>query len=467
LPGGARVSPRRLLRSRFLKDSAILQASGGLTAVMQLASSAVLAKVIGEHLQGIYITALSLYGAVFMLLNTGVVQAAVTQIAAAAAREQIDKVASWLAFLVKIYALGGLFLLAVGGWFLPSLGTFFADDRHVGVLAWWLALTPLLELPRVVAYTTFQASRRMADLARLELGTELARLVLVTAGALTTRDAFGPILGTVASTAVGSLLGIALYRRAAAAQEHKLPGLRLILARVRDVPIRRGLHLGLRIGALRSLDAFAFTLLPPLFIQLAGRMAGNTQTDAYVTYFRVAQSIVKIPVIALQGVSRTALPALSKLAGLRDAEGFRRNFLKVTLWSGVITATGVVATLLPIPYVVPIFWRESYAAPVARLAAILALGYGVIGFTVALDSFYILANRLRVAIVFSTIFMLVSFPTQFLLIRWLPETGAAWGMVLNFSWFVVHLTYIHLYFRRGEHLRAFGAAPAPERPAEA
>lgn len=454
---------KRFFGSRFFRDSAILQVSGGLTALSSLISVAVIAGTIGADQQGEYITAISLYGLFFMLFNTGVMQATVTQLASNLAHGRREKIASWLAFLVKVYALAGVFLLAVGWLVLPPLGTLFGDGRHVGVMAWWLCASPLLELPRVVAAATFQAARRMADLARLEVRTEFARLLLVCSGALITGDARGPVLGTVATAGVGGVLGLLAYRRAARGDELKLPSPGFIIGHVRDVPLRQGLRLSLRIGALRSLDALAFNILPPLFIQLAGRLSGHANTDQWVSYFRIAQRVMQIPVIALQGISRTALPALSQMAGRRDAVGFERAFQRVTIVSGAMTGLGVLIALLLVR--IPVEWLlpPEYHDPVPRLCAILAMGYGVIGFSVAFDSYYIVTDQLKLALRLSFGSMAISLPALFWLCWLLPESGAAWGMVLNYSYTIVHLVFMARYFRSGRMARVWeGAAPSED-----
>jgi len=415
----------RLRLNSFLKDSAILQFSGGLTALSSLVSVLVLVKVLGAELQGEYITALSLYGLFFMLFNTGVMQATVTQLAANMAQNRPEKIAAWLAFLVKGYAIAGVFLLIVGYFALPRLGDLVAHDRQVGVMAWWLCASPLLELPRVVAAATFQAGRRMKDLALLELTTELGRVIFVCSGAVISGDARGPVIGTIAAAGLGSIVRIVLYRRVARDVDIKLPSPRGILSQVREVPLRQGLRLSIRIGFLRSIDALAFNILPVLFIQTAGRQAGNLRTDEWVAYFRVAQRVMQIPVVALQGISRTALPALSQIAGRKDMQEFSRTFKRVTLGSGALTIVGVLAALVLLPYGVKFIPDESYQEPVLHLCRILAVGYGIVGFSVAFDSFYIVTDQLRIALRVTALASFISFPALYLLCLYLPGTGAA------------------------------------------
>ncbi|QDU67384.1 lipopolysaccharide biosynthesis protein [Engelhardtia mirabilis] len=449
---------KRLLQSRFLKDSAILQASGAIVALSSLLGVVVVSWAIGSDQMGEYITAVSLYGLFFMVFNTGVMQAAVTQIASNLAQKRVEKIASWQAFLVKVYALAGIFLLVVGYFVLPPLGAAVGDSRHVGDMAWWLCASPLLELPRVVAATTFQASRRMSELARLELGTELGRLILVVIGALAIGDARGPLLGTLGATVVGSVIGVVLYRRIAHDPDTELPTPRVILAHVRDVPLRKGLRLGIRIGALRSIDALAGNILPPLFIQHAGRSIGFPHTDQWVSYFRIAQRVMQVPVIALQGISRTALPALSQIAGRRDDVAFERAFQRVTVGSGLITGVGVLVALLLVKLPVTWFLPPDFHGPVPQLCAILAIGYGILGFAVAFDSYYILTNQLNFGLRLAIASMLVTIPMVYWFCLISPATGAAWGMVVIHTWGGVHLAFIARYFRAGRGRGMFDEA---------
>ncbi len=443
---------RRLLASRFLKDSAVLQVSGAAIAASGLLSSAVVAALLGAGAQGQFFTALALYGLVFMLLGTGVVQATVTQLAASIARGQHEKAAAWLAFLIKSYALAGI-LLPIGGYYLlPWLGELLTNTPNIGFYAWILSFTPLVELPRVLAYTTFQGTRRMADLARLELGTEGARLILVCTGAYVTRDATGPVIGTLIASGFGSLLGILLYRRMSQGVGHKLPGPRQILSQVREVPIRRGLALGLRIGTLRSLDALTVTVLPPLIIFFfGGKLAGTANPDAWVTYFKIAQRIMQIPAVLLGAISRTALPALSGIVGRGDAEGFRRSFLRVTFGAGGVMILVVAVLVLVLPLLVRLVYPEDYVEPVRLMGSILALAYCLQGFAVALDSFYILAQRLRFAILFAAGWALLAVPFGAYLNYRMGPVGSAWGIVFSFSSILVLLGYPLVYFRRGHH----------------
>jgi O-antigen/teichoic acid export membrane protein len=439
---------KRLLRNRFVLDAAIL------IAVLGAISTLALAHLIGAELQGRFILATSVYGLAFMLFNTGVTQAAVSQMGIAVAENRIERVAGWLAFLVKVYAAGGLFLLLVVGPFLPWICEQLLDSRRIGVFGWILCAVPLLDLPRVVAVAVFQASRSMKEVARIEVLTELARFASVLGGALITGDANGPVFGLLVSTAVGSAISSLRFRAVSAGTGMKLPSIRRVLAGVRDVPVRRGLGLGLRLGVLRSLDALSYDIVPPLMIKAAGTATGFAGAEAAVAHFRIAQRLMRLPVVLMQGVSRTALPALAHFVGRGDGEGFKRAFLRVTGYSTLLVAVAVGVTTLASPLLVKMA-PDEYHEQVVHLVRIMAIGYCAMGSMVAYDTFYILTERLRVAIGIIGVQCTVTFISFWFICYHLPETGGAWGMVLTISWTLAHLVYIFWYFRSGQHVEDF------------
>ena len=444
-----------LARSPFARDSAILQSSGIVVAAMQLGSTVALANIIGEEEQGLYFLVMALYGLLFMLLNTGVMQATVVQLAAGSAVADTEKVASWQAFLVKLYLLFGLVIVAVGWWLLPWIADRLLDDVEVGRLALWLTAMPFLELPRVVAQATFQSVRRMDALARLELGTEASRVVAAIGLATWLGDARGPVLGSIVAAAVGSLIAFLMYRRAIREGAHKYPGPGAILAQVRGVPVASGLWLGVRIGAMRSIDALAVTILPPLLIRAAGAIAGRPEVDvrSAVTYFRIAQRVVQVPLMLLQGISRTVMPALSNMAGRKDAAGFRRSFGRVTLASGAISVGGMllVAFARPLlPWVLDFAQLpETYLEPISSNVTILAIGVSVLGFSSAVEAFYVLSGRLKVAILIAGGAFCVTQPLTFFLAWKYAVTGAAVGVSVSYGASLLHPLYASWFFRSG------------------
>jgi O-antigen/teichoic acid export membrane protein len=447
------VSVLKALRGRFARDAVTLQAGGMVGTASGFGASLLLAHILGAELQGTWLVALSLYALAFAVLNVGVVPASVNQIAAAAARGKTDKVASWMGFVGKSYLGIGALLVGVGYWALPRVAGALGAAPEVGLWAWWLCFTPFLEAPRVVCASALQGTRRMLPLARLEAAGELVRLFLVPAGASLTGSPAGAALGQLASTLLGAFLAANLYRRARMRSEGELPSLRAVLRGIPAVPMRKGMPLGLRVGVLRNVDMLSVTVLPPLFLQAFA-------SPAWVAYFRIAQQIMKIPLMLMQGVSRTALPALSHLAGAGDMERFRTLFRRVTLASGALSGLALVVGLPVARVLVAHLYPEDYLEPVWSLCLVLLLGHLALGFAVAIDSFYIAADRLRVALMISIANGVLGNGAMALLGHHHGAMGVAWGMVLTLSGSLAHLVYIVRYFRRHRSFEAAAASRA-------
>ena len=441
------------IRHRFVRDAATLQVAALINQGSQLASTVAIAFLLGSHGQGLFVSALALQALFFFLINLGVTQAVVSQIAAAAARGNDFKVAGWIAFLAKTILVFGAGILAIGYFALPAIGEAFFDDRQIGVWAWWLCFVPLLELPKLVALVVFQGTRRMLLLGQVENGHEMVRFFLVVLGALITQSAEGAILGTIASSAVGSILAVGLYHQARRDGGYPLPGPREIFARARDVKIRQGIRQGLRIALLKNGQVLFGTVFPRLII-------GGVVGMSWVAYFHIAQRFMMVPMMMAQGVSRTLLPALGELAGLRDLTRLRRLFFRASVVTGSLITLGLVAVLFSIPFLVRNLFPDDYVRPVFHYAWILTLGYVPFAFAVGIESFFIVANQIRVWLLLTILGAVITIPTNVWLIFNIPYTGTAWGLSLYQSWVLVHLGYITWFLstsRRADQVWTEGA----------
>jgi O-antigen/teichoic acid export membrane protein len=467
------VSPLERLRgalrgaskTKFFRDSFVLQIGGLLNTAGNFASSVALAHVLGADGQGLFYVAFALYSLFFFVLNLGLSQATVSQVAAASARGSTGKVAAWLAFLAKAYVLIGALLCAVGWFALPALArllyqrTLTPDElESLGRLAWWLTLMPILEVARVVTCAGLHGTRRMLALAQIENGTELARVFLVVAGALITDSPLGPILGSVAGALIGSVLAVELYRAARRdGGPYPLPSVREIAAGVREVPIRQGIAFGSRIAVARNADAVFLAVVPPLVIQ---RFADSH----VVAYFRVSQSIMRLPYGFTQGVSRTMMAALSECAGKRDMPRFRRTFVRGTVVTGLVTGGLLIGALPLVPWLVGVVYPADYRTPVATMALILAVGYVPHAFMVAADAFFIATGKLRAAIVLTVVGVAITMPLFAWVTASVPLTGAAWGMAFVHLYCFAHYAYQFWYFRTHPEFPPPATAPTPPAP---
>ena len=427
----------RIPRSRFLRDSATLQVAALFNNLGNLVSTFALAHVLGARMQGEYYLAVATWSFLWFTVNLGLTSVVTSQVAAAVARKNRLKVAAWLAWLLKSSLVlgGGATVLA---WLvLPGFSAFLYDSRDVGVLAAVLGLTPLVEFGRVVVCAGLQGARRMGALARVENAQEYLRVALVITGALVTGDALGPILGNLVASGCGSLLAVSIYVRE---EDEIMPGVRTILREVRGVPIRHGLRLGLRMGLVRNVDAYGVQILPAMIMGALGN-------EAWVAYLRLAQRFTDVARTFMQGINRTALPHFSEIVGLKEIAKLPRAYWRATLLSGLLISSGLLLSLLVMPWVVG-FFPLDYRDPVWTIYKILVPGVMIVSFSVANDTFYLVTNTIRVGVLLSFLGLAVN-TTVVAVLAWMyPKLGVAYGLAFTFTWSLVHISYAAYWFRK-------------------
>jgi len=428
------------LRTKFLRDTATLQVGSLVNSIVNFAGTVALAFLLGPREQGRYYVAIALYSLLWLLMNQGFVGATVSQVAAANARGLAEKVAAWLAYLGKAYLALGCVLAPLGFLALPHAARLFGAGEEPGTWAFWLTLTPFLEMPRVVVCAALQGTRRMLPFAQIENVHELSRVFLLVAGVVVTGSAAGAVLGTLVASGLSSVVAIEMYLLARREDPRGLPAFGEILRLSRVVPLRAGMPLGLRMGAVRSIDAIARDVLPALLAMRFG-------SSEWVSYLRIAQRILGMPLLFMQGASRTTLPMLSELAGLKDLAGLRRIYWRASLYSGAFITSGLLVGMLFLPIALRLFFPASYHEPVWKLCLILLPGYAIVSFSIANDTFYLVSDTLKAGVILSAAGLAVCAAAQTWLASRFPTTGAAWGLSFTLAVTSMHFVYAAWWFR--------------------
>ncbi len=440
------VKLRELLKRRFVRDTATLQAGAVFNAACGLASTFVLTYTLGADGFGEYVVAISLYSLLWFLLNQGPFSVAVSQIAAVRARGQVDKIAPWLAFLAKAYVVIGAVLIVLGVVLLPAIARFFGASTDSVRWAQWLAFTPFIELPRIVVSAALQGTRRMLPFTQVENSHEAMRIFLSVVGAVVASSGAGAIVGTLLASAIGSILAIELYRGVRRAQKTELPSVREIASHFRDVPLARGLPLGFRLGLVRSIDALGNQVLPSLFLE-------KWAAPSWVAYLRIGQKILGVPLLLMTGISRNMLPALSELTGLKDLERFKRMYVRASLTTGALISGALILSLPLIRWVIGNFLPNDFHEPVWRIMLILLPGFVVMSFSIANDTFYLVTNTLKVGIVLSGIGLAINTLMLATLASVWPTVGVAYALSFMMAASAMHYTYAWWWFRKQTRLR--------------
>ncbi|MDF1838651.1 MAG: oligosaccharide flippase family protein, partial [Planctomycetota bacterium] len=334
---------RTIQGSRFARDSTVLQAGSILLAGSGLMATFALSHILGAFKQGEYYLGIAVFTALWFLLNLGVASVATQRVAAASEVDDREGVRDWLAFALEATLLMGTVCALLCWWVLPwALDWWLAGDggqaQRVALYALLLALEPLVGLPRLLCTVAFQGQRRMASLTRMENAQELSRAFLVIAGAFWTGSVMGAVLGQLAAAVLGC--GIAFHFYAKERGKGKdLPSPLSVFARIGRVRMRGRWGLGVRMGLVRNIDAYAVMVLPSLIL-------GRYGSAQWVTYLRIAQRFVNVLKLFMAGVGRTGFVALSTAGQDPDPRRLYRVYRQTSLIGGACVI-GVSLILLP------------------------------------------------------------------------------------------------------------------------
>jgi len=408
----------------------------------QLATMLLLAALLGARGQGVFLTAVTLQAVLWSWINVGLAQGVAAQVAAAAGSGRGQRVADWVAYVIKLSTLLGLGGLGLGAVILPPVAEAWFDEPQLGTWAVWLCWIPVLEVPRNVAAIALQGTQRMATLARLEAGHALLRLFCVAGGALVTFSPEGPLLGLLVSSALSGLLAGSAYAEGREAEGSLLPSASELLRTVWRVPLWRGVRVGVRVAVLRNVSTLLCQWTPRLAL---GSLAGLE----WVAYYHVAERILSLPILLTQGFSRALLPALGERAGRGDWMGLRRLFMRVTLLGGAGIVVALVLTLALTPLVTRLLFPADYAPEVQRFTGILFWAGVGQAFAIGIDPFFIATNRIKAWYVLSLLGLALCLPAALWLISSVPVVGPAWGTVVLNGWLLVIAGYAIWSLRRG------------------
>ena len=437
---------RSALGSRFFRQSSTLQGAAAVNALSSVVGMIVLTRVLGVAELSVFYLAINVYSLLWSLMNVGLASVGTSRIAVSLRAGDREQMVGWVGVMLRLSFVLAALALVIGALVLPAASEWYFEENasRIGFLSALLMLVPVLDVPRVACCSAMQAERKMHALARIDIGQELCRLVFVIAGALAFGTALGPVLGMLAASVAASLLALESYRRERRSEDSVLPSLGTAL-RARAVPMRLAVREGVKVGLVRNIDSLGTQILPTLIL-------GGLGNQKWVTYLRYAQSMIAMTRLFMQGVNRTALPALSQLAGVKDLVGLRRLYWRASLYSGGAITVGLLITLPILPYIIRGLLPPDYWDPVWILSLILAPGLAIVSFSVANDVFYLVTGQMKVAIIISVVGLVVNTALLAVLVYFFPRVGAALGLTFTCLFSQIHMGYAWYWFRKNDHL---------------
>lgn len=433
---------RSVRSSAFVRDSFFLQIGAGVSMVANLVTSVALFRILGADRTGQFFEAVNLFTLLYFLGNVGISQVVVVRISEALGRGGVG-VPEAIGLFVRAHGTYLVVMGVVGAAASPFLGVAFHMGLDVGTWASVLCVSSIASLPFYTVQCVLQGTRRMRLLAEMENLKEITRAFLVLVCAVSLNRPEGAVLGEALSTVFSSVFAWAAYRKAQGEPGAPLPAVRDVLraakatgwADVRPV-VRTSFFLAIQ----KNLMALVPTVIPRLMLSYFG----NSRD---VAFLNLAQNLVRLPLLALQGVSRTIVPLIGKLRGEGQTRVLKKTLTRIMLASGGAVTLASVVWALALTRVIPALYTEA-ALPAVPLVPWLAASVCIGGFAVGLESFLLVANRLDVAIRSSLVTVAIAFPLGVAAVAHWGGVGAAIYVLLNHATVLFLVAYVAIRFDR-------------------
>jgi len=414
-----------LFKIKFVKDTLFLQAGTVVTMGANFITSVVLARILQPERYGIYALVFSLYGLIGLFGNVGVGPATVTRLAEAYAKRDEEEITNLLAFFVKMSAIMATFIFIVGFSLSPYLAARMYGSPEIGHMARLLFLMAPLGIMYGLVTTILQSVRMMQQLTILESFMTILTSVFVIGFVLLGLGVSGIVYGRVLATALSSVIGLLIYHKLRWQLGSALPSLRKALKRVWQVGIKEYFGLGFLIAVDKNLGKLA-DLIP---ILLLGMFAEPEE----VSYFKIAVGAIGLPLVLLGAISRNLAAKLPETKGKGNIKEFRNSFLKVSMYSGLISMGCTFAFVLIAPYLVRYLYGIEYL-PAVKLMYILAVSSALLGFGVGIGPLFRTAQRMDLPIKINLMSLAVLTLIGAILIKNMGGTGAA---IYRSSWYIL------------------------------
>lgn len=414
---------RQVRQQRPVGDTLRFQVGQVVVIVAQGLTSLILLRVLGPDLVGVYAVATAMVVTARLLDLTGANRQALTEMALARGAGADERLAPALAAFLRVSVLVRMPLVATVFALAPAAATAAYGTPDAGLLARWLVLPLLFDLPYDLLVMVLHAQGQVQQVVRIET----ARALLIAAATAIVLLLGWGLAGLVTVRVAVSLAALgwsAFGYQQIAARVLSLPSWPRLLGEARSVEARSRLRAGVPMALEKALGNLG-NQLPVLLL-------GAMHTGA-VGYYAAAVRLMAVPAPLVSALART-LDVLMPFRAGQSSASLRRTFVRATLWSGLLWTPVTIVTAAVAPVLLIAVAGEAYrpSLPVIYPLVLqsLAVGAGV-GISAALRS----AGRPAYGVALQLLSLAVVVPLGVVLIdRW-DAAGAGWFHALRYTLF--------------------------------
>lgn len=429
-----------MIDRRFIRDAAMLQIGTVAGVLIQAISGVLVARFLAPELFGQYAIAFSVASIVTIFLGAGVQDAVAPQAARAWASGDRRSLSEALGFWAKFTTANIIATLVV----IVVLPVITVPLYHSRVLGGYAAVIIIASLISTTVFTLTQLMlqiagriRSLSALTLADVGVRYGVVIGLVVGG------FG-IWGAVSGHLIGAvvLLGVSLVVYGRLVRSHpEIPGIRDLMGLARRASWRPLLAPTLWVMLDRNLGML-YGALP---IALVGIFAAPTE----VAYFKLAFGYLMLAMTALGPVS-TLLNVHFPTVQVTDHHQLRRTFIRVTLWSTLMTSAITAVVVLISPWVFHLLYGPLYGPAIPYIYGLGIFG-ALFGLGVGLGPMWRAVNRVHVSIIINCVVLGVGIPLGIgMMARW-----HLWGAVAMVTlWYtvshVVSFAYLMSVLKKGE-----------------
>ena len=281
----------------------------------------------------------------------------------------------------------------------------------------------------------FQIQRKVSKAVIFDFSNEFLRVSFTLVVLFFGLEVAGVLKSQFLAVLLVALVSIVIYIKYLS-KDGLLPKPKEIISSFKAVRIKKYFNFGILISLDKNISDL-YSLLPIFFL-------GVFYPAEHVAYLNIALKYATLPLILLSPVSRLLDIRLPQMTVESDIVKLKRSFYKVSVISGVIVSILALVALIPAPYLIKLFYGESYEKSILLIYYLAPLPI-LSGFAVGIGSLFRVLNKLKAALIINVSLIVLGIVPVYLTIRGFGVVGM---IIVYIIWLSVSNLISFLYIKR-------------------
>jgi PST family polysaccharide transporter len=390
----------------FVKDAVVMQAGSIFSTAINIVASIAFARILMPERYGVYALVYAFAGLIALFTSFGVDNATLILLSEACAKKDRKEIKNIITYFVKVTFLISLFVGGLAIVIAPALAMRLYGSAEIGHLVRIVILINIVSWFSVFVNVLFQVLIQIKNSVIFQNLGELFKVTASVVLAFLGYGVLGLLLGRLIAFFLIAIVSIFIYKLYFR-KNSLFPSLREIVLNWKEVKLKRYFKFGFLI-AVNSNVASLYSILPVMFL-------GMFFSPENVGYFNIAFRYITLPLILISPVSALLNVRFPKM-NVEDKSKLRRNFLKVSVVSGMISTGLTLVAVLLASLLIKTFYGEAYSASV-NVVYYLAIFPIFSGFAVGLGPIIRTLDKIKEVIFINIALIAIGIVPSFYLIK--------------------------------------------------